>query len=292
MRLSGAAALVVTSCVALSACRIPGLPPTEKAPTGQVVATVNGKEITRVELETELIGVNPPDPKARKAVEQQALRMIVNRTILADAARKQQLDKSPEFAVQQRRLEDNLLAQMLEKKIAVGVPPPSSEEATRFITDHPDIFAQRKVFVVDTIRMARPADPDIIKGLQPLKSLPDVEAYLTANHIDHGRTSGNIDVIGMEPKLVDQIVKLPPNEVFLYPGPNGILLVNQIRETHIVPFEGDQAQKYALDLIKKQRTQEAVGRQLQQIIGQAGSEVKYNDAYRPTPAPTAPKAVG
>ncbi len=288
MRIRRASALIAMTCLALGACRFPGLPGQAKAPTGQVVATVDGKEITRLELEAELSGVNTPDAKARKAVEQQALQMIVTRTILADEARKQQLDKTPDFALQRRRLEDNLLAQTLEAKVASTVPAPSDEEAQRFVTDHPDIFAQRKVFVVDTIRMARPTDPNMIKGLEPLKTLPDVETYLTANHIEHGRTSGNIDAVGMDPKMVDQIVKLPPNEVFMYPGPNGVLMVNQIRETHIVPFEGDPATKYALAVLKKQRIQEVVSRQLHEIITAQAKTVRYNDAYKPTAPAAAP----
>jgi EpsD family peptidyl-prolyl cis-trans isomerase len=241
-----------------------------------------------------LAGVNTPDPKIRKAAEQQALQMIVARTILADEARKQQLDKTPDFALQQQRATDTLLAQALQNKTATAVPAPTDDEAQRFITDHPDIFAQRKIFVVDTIRMARPTDPNLVKGLEPLKTLPDVDAYLTAHNIDNGRTSGNIDAVGADPRLVDQIVKLPPNEVFLYPGPNGVLLVNQIREVRVVPFQGDDATKYAIALLKKQRTQEAVARQMRQIVQADAKQVQYNEAYRPAPqaAPAAPKPAG
>ncbi|HEX4182360.1 MAG TPA: hypothetical protein VHY34_03800 [Caulobacteraceae bacterium] len=294
MKLGGKAALAAVSCLGMAACHFPGLPGGNKPPTGQVVATVDGKEITRLELEAELAGVSTPDPKIRKAAEQQALQMIIARTILADEARKQQLDKTPDFALQQQRATDTLLAQALQNKSAAAVPAPTDDEAQRFITDHPDIFAQRKIFVVDTIRMARPTDPDLIKGLEPLKTLPDVEAYLTAHNIEHGRTSGNIDAVGADPRLIDQIVKLPPNEVFLYPGQNGVLLVNQIRDVHIVPFQGDDATKYAMALLKKQRTQEAVGKQMRQIVQADAKQVQYNEAYKPAPqaATAAPKPAG
>jgi peptidyl-prolyl cis-trans isomerase C len=287
MTIARACALIVISSFALGACRfpaVPGLPGAGKAPTGQVVATVNGQEITRLELQAELAGIPLPDAKAQKSAEQQALQMIIVRTVLADEARKQHLDNTPDFALERQRLTDNLLAQSLQKKLANSIPTPSEEEAQRFITDHPDIFAQRKIFVVDTIRIARPTDPNVIKGLQPLKNLTDVDAYLTTNHIEHARTTGNIDAVGADPKLVDAIVKLPPGEVFLYPS-NGTVLINQIRETHITPFEGEAAQKYALALLKRQRTQEAVARQLHQIVASAAPNIRYNDGYRPVSPP-------
>jgi EpsD family peptidyl-prolyl cis-trans isomerase len=279
-------ALVAAGCISLGACKfpsIPGLPGGHKSPTGQVVATVDGREITRLDLEAELANVNTPDPKVRKAAEQQALQLIITRTILADEARRQRMDKTPEFALQQRRATDTLLAQMLQYKIAAAVPAPTDDEAQRFITDHPDIFAQRKIFAVDTVRMARPTDPSLIKGLEPINTLPEVEDFLTAHNIAHSRTSGDIDAVGADPRLIDQIVKLPPNELFLYPGPNGVLLVNQIRDTRIVPFQGDDATKYAMALLKKQRTQQAVANQLRQIVQANAKQVQYNEAFKPVP---------
>jgi EpsD family peptidyl-prolyl cis-trans isomerase len=297
MKMGRATVLIAISCVSLGACRfpsIPGLSGSSKAPTGQVVATVDGKEITRLELEAEMAGVHPPDAKARKAVEQQALQVMIARTILADEARKEQLDKTPDFAVQQKRATDTLLAQDLEAKVAASVPAPSDDEAQRYITDHPDTFAQRKVFTVDMIRMARPNDQNLINGLKPLKTLPDIDAYLTANHVEHNRTTGEIDAATLDPGLLAKILNLPPNEVFLLPGSNGVLLVNQIRDTRIVPLQGDQATKYALAVLKRQRTQTAVNTQMHSYLTAAGKNVRYNDAYRPStpPAGAAPKPAG
>jgi EpsD family peptidyl-prolyl cis-trans isomerase len=296
MKSSRATALIALTCLALGACRFPGIPGLShggKAPTGQVAATVDGKEITVLELQAELAGVNTPDAQSRKAAEQAALGRIITRTALADAARKQQLDKTPDFALQQKRLIDNLLAQTLEAKLAKAVPPPTTEEAQRFVTDHPDIFAQRKIFVIDTIRMAQPKDPNVLKGLEPLKTLPDVENYLTAQHIEHARASGDLDAVGADPKTIDMLVKRPAGDVFIFPA-NGVLLINQIRETHVVPFEGDPATKYALAYLTRQRTQEAVRREAGELVAAAAKTVRYNDAYRPAPAAAnpAPKPAG
>ncbi len=286
MKKTGALAFVAITCVGLGACRLPHIPgmPGPKAPTGQVVATVDGKEVTFLELQTEMAGFNTPDPKVRKAAEQRALQNIIVRKLLANAARDQKLEKTPEFAIQERRATESLLAQELQKKMVSQIPDPSPDEAQRYIADHPDIFAQRKIFAVDAIRMARPSDLNVLKGLQPLKTLADVDAYLTANKIPHGRASGTIDAVGADPRLIAQIVKLPADEVFLYPADNGYM-VDQIRDTKVVPFQGDQANKYALALIKRQRTQEAVERQLRQTVAAGMRNVQYNPAYKPAPAP-------
>ena len=74
------------ACLALVACHIPGMKD-NKAPTGQVVATVDGQEVTISDLRAEL--ANAPkaqDPKIAKAMEMGALQEIVARKILAKAA--------------------------------------------------------------------------------------------------------------------------------------------------------------------------------------------------------------
>src|SRR5215469_14989534 len=143
-------------------------------PVGQVVATVNGQEITVRELNAELSQVNVTDPKLRKAAEQYALRAIIARKILAQTARAQGLDKTPEFAIQRDRATEALLAQALAAKVAASVPAPTPEEAQNLITAHPNSFAERKIFTVDQIRTAGPLDQAVVAALKPLNTLDQI----------------------------------------------------------------------------------------------------------------------
>jgi EpsD family peptidyl-prolyl cis-trans isomerase len=171
-----AAVVVVLTAGGLGACKfeLPGSKP--KAPTGQVAATVGGQEITVRDLRAELTGAPNTDPSSLKQAEQATLRNIVGRTVLAKAAIDQGIDKTPDFAIAKKRLVDTLLVQSLQNKIAAESPPVTKEEADRFVVSHPDIFSQRKVFAIDYIRMPRPSDPAVIKALEPLKTLEQVDA--------------------------------------------------------------------------------------------------------------------
>jgi EpsD family peptidyl-prolyl cis-trans isomerase len=286
MKPARAYALISFGCVGLAACHFGGNNQAA-APSGQVVATVEGKEITLTQLNAELAGVNAPNPQARKAAEQGALRLIILRTALARAAHDQGLDKTPEFAIQKQRVDDNLLAQTLENKIAASAQTPTRQEVDRYMADHPELFSQRKIFVVDQIRMARPSDPKLLKELQPLNTLPDVETLLQREQVKFQRGTANLDAVGMNPKLVEQIVKLPPNEVFVLPD-NGLVLVNQIRETQVVPFTGDPAVQYATALLKRQYTQEKVDGEFGVIMAKAAKTIHYNPGYQPPKPPAAP----
>jgi EpsD family peptidyl-prolyl cis-trans isomerase len=280
-------ALVTVAVAALGGCKIPGFH-NYAAPTGQVVATVNGHEVTMRELAAELGDFSTPDPRIRKMAEGQALNAIITRKILAQAAAEEGLDKTPDFALQKERADDTLLASLLERKVASQVPAPTPEEAAAFVTENPDMFSQRKLLVVDQLRMERPRDPAVLKAFEPLKTMAQVQAQLDADHLAYQKGVGTIDSLGVEPKLLAQILKLPPGEIFILPAGQG-LQVNQIRDTQIIPFTGPAATQFAQAYLKRQRTQDAVRKQLSAIVGKSASQVKFNKDFQPPARPTAPE---
>ena len=281
--------LIGTICLASGACRLDFWRSQPALPTGQVVATVGGHEVTTRDLQAELAGVSVA-PKMQKAARQAALQLILRRAILADAARAQNVDKDPDFAIRKERADQLVLIQGLETKIAQSVPEPSRDEAAQFITDHPDLFDQRKIFKVEQIRFGRPSDPKFAEKLRPITTLDEVAAFLAANNIGFLRGSGTIDAIQQAPNLVEAIVKLPPHEVFVFASGNDFV-VNQIDDTQVVPLKGEIAIKYALALIKKQRTQQAVARGINAILVKGATTVRFNKDYAPpgkVPASSSP----
>ena len=273
-------AVAAVVCLALGACG-------PKQPTGQVAATIKGKEITNVDLRNELNGFVAPNPQIRKAAEEQALNAIIARKVLAQAAEKAGVGKTPEFAQQQQRLHETLLVQTWQAQIAKQIPAPSREEAEKFIAANPDLYAQHKIFDVEQLRFPRPTDPALIEAFKPLKTLEEVAALLNSHNIPNRAGQDAIDSLAVDPRVVEQILKMPPDEVFIIPAGN-LLVANHIRQTRIVPFVGEPAIKQATDRLKAQRTQQAIQRQFGAILAAAKKDVVYSKAYEP--AKSTPKA--
>ena len=89
-------AVIAFSLFALAAC--------DKEPTGQVAAVVNGDEITLQEINAELGNAPIPEGVDKKAVQQAALQRILDRRLLAQSAREEDLDKSPEYMLRERQV--------------------------------------------------------------------------------------------------------------------------------------------------------------------------------------------
>jgi len=274
--------LVSLTCLAIGGCRMPweGAAP----PKGQVVAIVKGDEVTLTDLRAELEGQSSQDPRSQKQAEQAALERIIGRKLLADTAHIRGFDRSPEYAVEKRRGDETMLALTLQKRVAGRVPPPTRDEAERFVADHPDMFAQRKFFILDQLRVQRPPDSERLKQLEPLKTMAEVQAWLDQQHLDYDHTVDIIDSLTTTPELIDFLVKLPADEVFVIPN-GDVLMINHVESTKIIPVTGDQAINRAIDVLRTQRTLEAVTRAENQIIAQSAASIQYNKSYRPAPAP-------
>jgi EpsD family peptidyl-prolyl cis-trans isomerase len=239
------------------------------------------------ELNAELANVKVSDPKQRKAAQDAALDSIIARKALAKAARDQGIDKTADFALQRERTEEALLAEALQNKFASAVPAPARDEVSRFVIDHPELFAQRKIFVVEQIRMQRPNDANLVKQLEPLNTLDEIVNLLQSQHVQFSRGDAELDSAALGPQLTGAILKLPPDAVFVLPS-GSLMLISQIKGTRIEPLPHDTAVNVATEYLRRQQLQEAVSRETRAILEQAKATLQFNPQYKPSPAPVSP----
>lgn len=257
-------------------------------PKGQVVARVDKDEITVLDLQQELGGFKAPNAQVRKLAEQQALNAIIERKIVAQAAEKQKIDKTPEFARISEKTNELLLVRTLQENLAKSVPEPSVDEIKNYVASHPDSYSARKVLTIEGVRFATPADRSIFAALQPLTTIEDVSALLKSRNVNFQPASGVLDALAIDPRLMEQLLKLSPGEVFVLPQ-NNLVVVAKITGSRTEPVTDAVAARHAAQVLRSQRTQETLQRRFGSIIAAGRSKVKYNKDYQP-PKPAAAKA--
>ncbi|HTI31114.1 MAG TPA: EpsD family peptidyl-prolyl cis-trans isomerase [Sphingomonas sp.] len=265
--------------------------------SGQVVAVVDGKEITTSELNAEMQGMNVPNnEQAREQAKNAALDVLISRTILTNVARERKLDQSPTYIMQKRRADEALLVQTLQRDIASKITPPTRADAMAFINATPDLFSQRKVYSLDQIAFAVPqGNTTLLKELEPLKTMEAVEQKLIESRVRYQRANGKLDAIQVDPNLMKRIAQLPPGEIFVLPN-NGMLIANKVTKVDVVPFQGDPAIDYAMNYLQNKRVSEAADKDLKARIEKARKDVRYQPGYGPAKgavvAAPAPKPAG
>jgi hypothetical protein len=178
-----------------------------------------------------------------------------------------------------------LLVQTWRNSLVKAVPEPSSEQIQQFIAQHPELFADRRVFAVDQLRLPPVNDPKLFAELKPLNSLEEIGQVLQTHSIQYSTAKGTLDTLSLDPKLVLEIEKLPAGEVFVVPSGNA-LIANKITDTKVVPVPADVASKLAARYIKAGQAQESVNRMFSSAINNHPKvKVVYNKAYAPPAAP-------
>lgn len=282
MKSQFAVAMAAIACVGLASCG-------ESQPKGQVVAKVGKDEVTVLDLQAALAGFKAPDAKTRKAAEQQALGAIVQRKILAQAAHKQKIDKTPEYARLQEQMNETLLVRTWQDQVVKAVPAPSTEDAQAFVDKHPDLYSARKKLSVDALRFNLPNDPTLNQALQPLHTMDEVKALLTERKIAFTTGQTEIDAFLVDPRFVEQLMKIKSDDVFAVPQ-NGVVLVGHVTGMRVEPVANALALRHATAYLRQLRVQEAVNRRFGGVVAAGMKEVKFAKGYEPPKPPPAAAA--
>lgn len=251
----------------------------EAAPTGQVVATVDGQEITATELRAELGSARGANPEAQKQIEQGALQAIVNRKLLVAAAREEGVDKTPDFAVQRQRAEEMALIGALQQKLLAQRPKLDAEGIDRFVAEHPDSFAQRKIFAVDQLLVPN-VQPAIVRQMEPLHSLGEIAQLLDRNNVQYVRSRGSIDGLTADPDAIKRVAAQAAGEPFVVPQGSGVT-VNVVVDTRVEPVTGATARAAASQVLNARQSGDLVNRRFAELIRAGQGKVSYNATYQP-----------
>lgn len=255
----------------------------DSAPAGQVVATVDGEEITASQLDAELGEVRAGSPEEQKELRRIALQQIINRYLLANRAKDQNLADSPAGAMVKQKAEQIAYINLLQQSVTRSVPDVSDDEAKQFVLDNPDLFDRRKIFLVEQILVPTPPAA-LITELEPLNTLPQVQAVLDKYDLPTRSSVGVIDSLVMKPDVVRQIASLAPGMVFIMPNDNGVT-INQIRETRVEPVSGEEANLIAKDILQNARASTQINSTISKVLRDGATKVRYNKAMDLAPKP-------
>ncbi len=255
----------------------------EKAePTGQVVASVNGDEITRAELNGALPGNVSVDPKAAAQVRNAVLEQLVAQRVVIQEAKRQNLDKSQSYLLAMRRAEGQILTDLLTRRVLQNIKTPDDAAIDAYIAQNAPRFADRVLFQTEQVRA--PSNGVEPASLKDAHSLDAVLARLRVPGTLVERRRSVIDSARLPADTTQQLLALPPGEPFIA-REGGLLLASTIQSVQKAPLTGDAARAIAIGLMKQEAGARAIERQY--ALLRKGVAVEYQAGFAPAPAPSA-----
>lgn len=246
----------------------------------QVVAKVAGREITLTELRIEMgrLGLSPTDVNAERG----ALESLLNRTLLAKAARASDLHRKPETMARMYAAQDQALA---DYYLAVASQPaePTREEIDDYVRSNPSLFSARKAYEFSVLSLETKNFNEAV-----LTPLFDHEA-------DFARLAGVLEKAGAANSIVgaaqsgaafpapirEQLARYAPRDNIVIKGDatTQILKIISVR-----PDAGDASEWPAL--ARRALLEEASSKRATALLARLKQDapIAY---YRPTAAPAA-----
>lgn len=257
-------ALVLTGC--------------EKSAEGQVAAVVNNEEITLQEINAALNETNIPEGADKKILQQKALQQIIERRLLAQAAKESGIDQDPAYLIRQRQLSEALLVQMYADKAGTTIKVPDQAAIDRYTEANPFAFANRTIYAVDQILFPAPANLNDLKQLEKANTLEEVGAILTQMDVKYNRKTAQMDSLQVPPAMMAQIISLDPGEPFVIPT-SGTVTANVIKAQQKVPYNADQAGPAAVKAIRNEEMAKIMKQRLAEAKTKA--EITYQTGFEP-----------
>ncbi len=266
-RLNGPAKPVLWLAIimlALSAC-------TKPAPYGQVLAEINGDDVTRRDLAAEL-QVTGQYGAAPSAV----LEQVIERKLLVRAGYDAGIEHSPEYLAAIRRGREQLLAEMYVQRLARQVPVSTRTEIDDYIAAHPFAFTDRAI--VDVTRLDVPAVPAARATLNHAVDARAAAAALSAQGVKATLSDQTLDTATLPAAIAASLVRAPVGLV-MAPSANG-LTAYQVKASRPAPLAGTTAESAAARAIGLQRLTQAISDQIN--LQRRRARIRYQAGLGPS----------
>lgn len=283
--------VLVMASLALAGCD--KSKPTAEAKPGQALASVNGEEITVLQLNEEVQRAGVAAAQ-QQAASKQLLQALIDRELLQSEAAREKIDRDPKVMQAIERARSLIIAQAYMQKRVGDVAAPTQAEIEDYFNKHPEFFTKRRQFAMKQLVLpAAAVTPELRAAADRVASLEEVAAYLDAQQIQYGRAQATRSTADLKPELSSKLLSMPRGQLFFaQEGPRAMLIsIDAVREAPVsLAIASPQIAQYLANLKNKEMAQAEIQRL------RATAKIEYlnkslaPDASTPGAIPTAAPA--
>jgi EpsD family peptidyl-prolyl cis-trans isomerase len=273
----------------LAAAALAGCNKAREAKPGQTLASVDGHEITVLQLNEELQRAGVPASR-QDAAGKQLLQALIDRQLLQNEAEKEKLDRDPKVMEAVERARALIVAQAYMQKHMGGAARPSQAEVEDYFNKHPEFFARRKQFGMNELIIpAADLTAETRAAADSARSIEEVAVWLDAHKIKYGRAQVTRSTSDLAPQLSAKLLGLPKGQLFIVKEGERAMLI-AIGEVRDAPVTLQVAAPQIEQFLAKNRNKELATAEVQRL--RATARIEYmNKSMMPdakTPAAGAP----
>jgi EpsD family peptidyl-prolyl cis-trans isomerase len=242
------------------------------AAKSQVVAKVNDREVTTMQLNQTLQALNPPS--LTPEVTQHALSSLVDEELLVQEAQKAQLDRDPMTVAAFEHARRQILAQTFAERRIFPRTQVSLSEEEKYYKDHPPLFEHRKIYRLTAYTIKDPDMTDLMKAdLNTAGSSDQVRDVLNEHGIKYEVQLINAPAEDLPLEKIGQFANAKVGDLLIAQQPGNKLLLISIVGLEDKPLSFERAKPTIAAYLTKERNTQAIQDHLK--AQRSGASITY-----------------
>ena len=268
--------LLLSAMLALSGCVDKKKTTTTDATP--IVAKVNATQITAQQVNTAVQRIPNLDKSRTKEASLEVVRSLVDQEVLVQKAMQDKLDSDPKVMALLEAARRQVLAQAYMEKKLGALTVPTAAEITAYYNQHPELFAQRKLYRLQEVAIkAPPGEYDAIRAqLAASKTLNDFAAWLKTKNYPVNGTQEIKAAEQLPAPLLAKLQTMPDGQATVVPTPEGLIIL-VLAGSQLQPVTEAQAKTAIERLVQVQKRQEAAKQELDKL--KTAATIEYLGEY-------------
>jgi len=266
----------------------------------QVVASVNGEDITLQQVNQTLARAGNIPEGQQKQAQQQVLERLIDQQLLVQQALEKKLDRDPRVVAAIDAAKRQILAQMRLEQVMQEAPKSTPEEVKAFYSEHPELFHDRRFYRFKQLIIAAPEtmqaalQTELVRlEKQPNKNetLTNLAKWLQARDVKFQAniTTQSAEQLPME--VLAKVHRMKDGDLLVMPRGNTID-VSQLDRSQAAPLTEEQSGPYIEQFLQNRKRMDLSTAEVKRL--RAAAKIQYRGELASSAAQTAqkPTAVG
>lgn len=271
---------IVAAVLLLAAC---GAKEDKKAAT-QSAVRVNGAEITVHQVNQVLARLSGLPEEAAARARQEVLEKLIDQQLAVEQALEKKLDRQPDVMAALEAARREVLARAYLDQLVGAQGKPTAEEARKYYADHPELFAQRRIYNLQELVVEKNDAllPALRDKAATAKSLDEIAAWLKEKGVRFAGQSGVRPAEQIPLEMLGTLHAARDGQTVVTVGGPGIAVM-RLLSSQTAPVDADTATPRILQYLANQRAKERVENEIKQLRQKA--KIEYlGDFGKPAPA--------
>lgn len=240
----------------------------------QVAARVNSDEITVHQVNNILARDQNITPEVAAQAKREILDRLIDQHLARQKAIENKLDRSPNVMQTIEAAKSEILARSYLEQIAAAIPKTADWEVQKYYKEHPELFAQRRLFNLEELGFV--AKSDVVTGLRHqvsnARSMQEIADWLQSRGVKFVINRGIRAAEEIPIEILAEVQAMKEGQNRLFEAGSERFQVIRVVAYKVEPVDEASAAPRIQQFLLNRRSSEVIAKEMKEIKEQAKIE--------------------